>query len=240
MENVTVEAELRKETGKHALHELRRAGKVPAVLYGGTGQAVPLQVNPRQLAHVLGSGSKHRTLFQLRVQGGEETLAMIAEAQWAPVRGTLLHVDFKRVLMDRKIRVMVPVIPEGEARGIKEQGGVFEVVLREVEVECLPADLPQEFRVDVTPLMIGQHIRISDLQKQIGDRVRLVREPQAVIFHVVTLRVVEEEKPVEAAAAEAPTEPEVIKKGKAVEEGEEAAEAPAKKEPAKKEKDKEK
>jgi large subunit ribosomal protein L25 len=141
--------------------------------------------------------------------------------------------------MDRKIRVMVPVIPEGEARGIKEQGGVFEVVRREVEVECLPADLPQEFRVDVTPLMIGQHIRISDLQKQIGDRVRLLREPQAVIFHVVTLKV-EEEKPVEAVAAEAPAEPEVIKKGKVVEEGEEAAEAPAKKEPAKKEKEKEK
>jgi large subunit ribosomal protein L25 len=231
MEQVTVEAELRKETGKHSLHELRRAGKVPAVLYGGSGQTVTLQVSPRQLARVLGSGSKHHTLFQLRVQDGEETLAMIAETQWEPLRGVLRHVDFKRVLMDRKIRVMVPVIPEGEARGIKEQGGVFEVVLREVEVECLPADLPQEFRVDATPLMIGQHIRVGDLRKQIGDQVRLLREPQAVICHVVTMKAVEEEKPAEAAVAEAaPAEPEVIKKGKAVEEGEEEAEAPAKKE----------
>ena len=125
MEKVTVEAEVRNETGKHALHELRRSGKVPAVLYGGTGKSMMLQLNPRQLANVLGTKSKHHTLLQLKVQGGEETLAMIAETQWQPVRGTLLHVDFTRVLMDRKIRVAVPIITTGEAKGIKEQGGVF-------------------------------------------------------------------------------------------------------------------
>jgi len=175
-------------------------------------------------------------LFQLQVQGSEETLAMIAEAQWEPVRGTLRHVDFKRVLMDQKIRVAVPIVTVGEARGIKEQGGVFEVVLRQVDVECLPADLPEEFTIPVTELMIGQHVRVSDLQAQVGDKVRLLREPQAVICHVVAPKAVEEEKPAEVVAAEAPAEPEVIKKGKTVEEGEEAAEAA----PAKKEKEKEK
>jgi len=194
MEKVTVEAEVRSGAGKHALHELRRTGKVPAVLYGGTGKSVNLQLQPRQLANVLGTKSKHHTLFQLQVQGGEETLAMIAETQWEPVRGTLRHVDFKRVLMDRKIRVMVPVIPEGEARGIKEQGGVFEVVLREVEVECLPADLPETFRVDVTPLMIGQHIRVGDVQTQIGDRVRLLRELGEELGRPPTARDIDERR----------------------------------------------
>ncbi|OFV99979.1 MAG: hypothetical protein A3H94_05315 [Acidobacteria bacterium RIFCSPLOWO2_02_FULL_60_20] len=230
MEKVTVEAEVRSGAGKHALHELRRTGKVPAVLYGGTGKSVNLQLQPRQLANVLGTKSKHHTLFQLQVQGGEETLAMIAETQWEPVRGTLRHVDFKRVLMDRKIRVAVPIITTGEAKGIKEQGGVFELMLRELEVECLPADLLDEFTFDVSNLMLNESIRVSDLETRIGDRIRILREPQSVICHVITPKAIEEEKPAEAVAAEAPAEPEVIKKGKTVEEGEEAAEAPAKKE----------
>ena len=186
MEKVTIEAEVRNQTGKHALVELRRAGKVPAVLYGGTGESIKLQLVPRQLANVLGTRAKHHTLFQLKVQGGEETLAMIGETQWEPVKGTLRHVDFKRVLMDRKIRVAVPIVTFGEARGIKEQGGVLEVGLREIEVECLPADLPEEFAIDATPLMLNEHVRVSDLQARVGDRVRFLREPQAVICHVVT------------------------------------------------------
>ena len=236
MEKVIVEAEVRNETGKHVLVELRRTGKVPAVLYGGVGASIMLQLQPRQLANVLGTRAKHHTLFQLQIAGGEETLAMIGETQWHPVRGTLLHVDFTRVLMDRKIRVAVPIITSGEARGIKEQGGVFELMLRELEVECLPADLLEEFTFDVSNMMLNESIRVSDLQTRIGDRIRILREPQAVICHVITPKAIEEVKPAEAALAEAPAEPEVIKKGKAVEEGaEEAAEAPAKKE-AKKEK----
>ena len=236
MEKVIVEVEPRIQTGKHALHELRRAGKIPAVLYGGTGQAVSLQLQPRQLANVLGTKSKHHTLFQLQVQGGEETLAMIAETQWQPVKGTLRHVDFKRVLMDRKIRVHVPVITMGEPRGIKEQGGVFELLIRELEVESLPADLLNDFTWDVASMMLHDQVRVSDLQGKIGDRIRILREPQTVICHVVAPKAVEEVKPEEAVAAEGAAEPEVIKKGKIAEEGEEAEEAPAKKEPAKKEK----
>lgn len=229
MEKVIVEAELRKETGKHALQELRRSGKVPAVLYGGSGEAVHLQFHPRQLANVLGSKEKHHTLFQLQVRDGEETLAMIVETQWEPVKGTLRHVDFKRVLMDRKLRARVPIVTVGESRGIKEQGGVYELLIRELEVECLPADLLEEFTFDVTPMMLHEQVRVVDLQGKIGDRIRILREPQAVICHVVAPKVVEEVKPAEAVVAEA-AEPEVIKKGKAEEEGEEPAEAPAKKE----------
>jgi len=230
MEKVIVEAETRNETGKHALHELRRAGKVPAVLYGGAGKSVNLQLHPRQLANVLGTRSKHHTLFQLQIQGGEETLAMVAETQWEPVKGTLRHVDFKRVLMDRKIRVHVPIVTVGESRGIKEQGGVYELLIRELEVECLPGDLLEEFTFDVTPMMLHEQVRVSDLQGKIGDLIRILRDPQAVICHVVAPKAVEEVKPEEALVAEGATEPEVIKKGKAEEEGEEAAEGPAKKE----------
>jgi large subunit ribosomal protein L25 len=230
MEKVTIEAEVRNDRGKHALVELRRAGMVPAVLYGGAGETITLQLQPRQLANVLGTRAKHHTLFQLQIRGGEGTLAMIAEAQWEPMKGTLRHVDFKRVLMDRKIRVAVPIIPTGESRGIKEQGGVFELMLRDAEVECLPADLPEEITFDVTGMMLNDSIRLSDLQAQVGERVRFVREPQSVVCHVITPKAIEEVKPAEVVGAEAPAEPEVIKKGKTTEEGEEAAEAPAKKE----------
>jgi large subunit ribosomal protein L25 len=243
MEKVTIEAEVRNQSGKHALVELRLAGKVPAVLYGGSGKSIKLQLQPKQLANVLGTRAKHHTLFQLHViggedKGGEETLSMIGETQWHPMRGTLLHVDFKRVLMDRKIRVRVPIITTGEARGIKEQGGVLEIVLRDIEVECLPADLPEEFTIDATPLMLNENVRVSDLQTQAGDRVRLLREPQSVVCHVITPKAIEEVKPAEAVVAEGAAEPEVIKKGKTAEEGEEAAEAPAEKAEKKAEKKK--
>jgi large subunit ribosomal protein L25 len=236
MEKVTVTAEPRNENGKHALHELRKSGKVPAVLYGGNGKSINLQLAPRQLANVLGTKSKHHTLFQLQVEGGEETLAMIGEAQWEPIKGTLRHVDFKRVLMDRKIRVSVPILTTGEARGIKEQGGVFELLIRELEVECLPGDLLEEFAFAVTEMQLNDAVRVSDLQGRIGDKVKLLREPQAVICHVIAPKA-EEEKPAEAVAGEVAAEPEVIKKGKAVAEGEEgAAAAPAEKAEKKKEK----
>jgi len=229
MEKVTVAAEPRNETGKHALQELRRAGKVPAVLYGGAGKSINLQLQPRQLANVLGTKSKHHTLFQLQVAGGEETLAMIGETQWEPIKGTLRHVDFKRVLMDRKIRVHVPIITTGEARGIKEQGGVFELLIRELEVECLPGDLLEEFTFTVNDMQLNETVRVRDLQGKIGDKIKLLREPQAVICHVITPKAIEEEKPAEVVAGEAAAEPEVIKKGKAVAEGEEGAAAPAEK-----------
>ena len=229
MERQVIEAEPRSETGKNEMRRLRKAGRIPAVLYGAGKETFPLSLNPRQLREFF-SAEGQNAIFELQVRGGESTPAMIVESQREPVREILLHIDLKRIAMDRKLRVSVPVVMTGEAQGVKQQGGYLEQVLREVEVECLPADIPGRLSIDVEPLMLGQSIRIQDLQERLGDRVRLLQEAHSVVCHVVSPKAVEEEKPAVEAAAEAPAEPEVIKKGKAVTEEEEAAEGGAKKE----------
>jgi large subunit ribosomal protein L25 len=151
-----------------------------------------------------------------------------------PVSGNLLHVDLLRVAMDVRMRVKVPVHTFGEPAGVKQQGGVFEVVTREVEIECLPAEIPTEFKIDVTGLMLGSQLRARELALD-TTKIKLITDPERVLAHVVALKV-EEEKPVEAVAADAatPAEPEVIKKGKKEIEGEEGVEAEAKPEKAEK------
>jgi large subunit ribosomal protein L25 len=162
---------------------------------------------------------------------------MVRDWQVDPVSGKLLHVDLFRIAMDVRMRVMVPVHTFGEAQGVKLQGGVFETVTREVEVECLPGDIPEEFRVDVTDMMIGKQLRAADLPFD-PVKIKLVTDPVRVIAHVVVLK--KEEEPVADAAVTAdaaPAEPEVMKKGKKEEEGDgEAAEAPAKAEKSEKKK----
>jgi len=229
MEAITVEATPRDDRGKNAARRLRVAGQVPAVLYGGKGESVAVTVNARQVTGILRSESGHNTIFTVKLPGGEQK-AMLKDWQVDPVKGTLLHVDMLRVAMDVRMRFKVPVHTFGEPQGVKLQGGIFEMVTREVEVECLPADIPEEFEVDITELLIGRQLRASDLPVDPA-KIRLVTDPQRVIAHVVALRA-EEEKPVEAVAAEAvaPAEPEVIKKGKKEEEGEEAAAAEPEKE----------
>jgi large subunit ribosomal protein L25 len=227
MERQVIEAELRSSTGKNEMRRLRQAGRVPAVLYGAGKETLPLSVNLRYLRSLLRGGQNE--IFELRMQGGESTPAMIVETQREPVKWSLLHLDFHRIAMDRKLEVSVTVVLSGEAPGVKQQGGVLEQVLREVELECLPLDIPPRITIDVGSLMLGQSVRIEDLQVQLGDRVQLLQDPHAVVCHVVAPRAAEEEKPVEEAAAEAPSEPELIKKGKAGEE-DEAPEAGEKKE----------
>jgi large subunit ribosomal protein L25 len=162
---------------------------------------------------------------------------MVRDWQVDPVSGKLLHVDLFRIAMDVRMRVMVPVHTFGEAQGVKLQGGVFETVTREVEVECLPADIPEEFRVDITDMMIGKQLRAADLPFDPA-KIKLVTDPIRVIAHVVVLK--KEEEPAADAAVTAdaaPAEPEVMKKGKKEEEGDgEAAEAPAKAEKSEKKK----
>ena len=229
MEAITVEATPRDDRGKNAARRLRHTGQVPAVLYGGKGESVAVTVNARQVTGILRSESGHNTIFTVKLPGGEQK-AMLKDWQVDPVKGTLLHVDMLRVAMDVRMRFKVPVHTFGEPQGVKLQGGIFEMVTREVEVECLPADIPEEFEVDITELLIGRQLRASDLPVDPA-KIKLVTDPQRVIAHVVALRA-EEEKPVEAVAAEAvaPAEPEVIKKGKKEEEGEEAAAAEPEKE----------
>ena len=224
MEQMIVDGKPRTERGKNAARRMRVSGEVPAVLYGGQGGPVALAVNTKQFSALLRSESGQNTVFQVRLPNGDQP-AMVKDWQVDPVKGGLLHVDMLRVAMDVRIRVRVPVHTFGEAQGVKLQGGIFEMVTREVEIECLPSEIPGEFRVDVTEFTIGKQLRAGDLPLDV-EKMRLVTDPQRVLAHVVALRV-EEEKPVEAVAAEAaaPAEPEVIKKGKKEVEGEEGAEA---------------
>src|ERR1700704_751457 len=226
-EKIVVEAAARAKRGKNEARRLRATGKVPAVLYGGKGNAITLALNAKQLGAIFRSESGHNTLFQVDLSGKHEP-AILKDWLVDPVTGNLLHVDLLRVAMDVRMRVKVPVHTFGEPAGVKVQGGVFEMVTREVEIECLPADIPTEFRVDVSELMLGKQLRASELPIDTA-KMKLITEPERVLAHVVALKV-EEEKPVEAVAAETatPAEPEVIKKGKKEVEGEEGAEEEAK------------
>ncbi|HTT32014.1 MAG TPA: 50S ribosomal protein L25 [Methylomirabilota bacterium] len=223
-EKIVVEGASRASRGKNEARRLRQTGKVPAVLYGGKSGPITLSVNAKQVGAILRSEAGHNTLFQV-VLGGKEEPAILKDWLVDPLSGKLLHVDLLRVAMDVRMKVKVPVHTFGEPAGVKVQGGIFEVVTREVEIECLPADIPTEFRMDVSGLMIGKQLRAGDIALD-SAKMKLLTEPERVIAHVVALRV-EEEKTPEAAAAEAavtPAEPEVIKKGKKEEEGEEGAE----------------
>ena len=235
MAQIIVEGAPRDTRGKNEAKRLRVTGKVPATLYGGKGGPLSLAVNTKQLTAILRSESGHNTIFEVNFAGKQEP-AIVKDWQVDPVSGNLLHVDLLRVAMDVRMKVKVPVHTFGEPSGVKVQGGVFEVVTREVEVECLPADIPTEFKVDVSGLMLNQSVRGSDLTID-KTKLKLLTDANTVLAHVVALRV-EEEKPVEAAAvvAAAPAEPEVIKKGKKEVEGEEGAEAakPAEKQEKKK------
>jgi large subunit ribosomal protein L25 len=227
MEQIIVEAGPRETRGKNAARRVRLKGQIPAVLYGGQGESQSLEVNAKQVTAILRSPSGHNTIFKIKTKDTEQT-AIVKDWLVDPVKGHLLHVDLLRIAMDVRMRVKVPVHTFGEAQGVKLQGGIFEMVTREVEIECLPSEIPTEFRLDISELMIGTQLRASDIQLD-PEKIKLVTDPQRVLAHVVALRV-EEEKPVEAVAAEAvePAEPEVIKKGKKeAEEGEEVAEAPA-------------
>ncbi|HYL10915.1 MAG TPA: 50S ribosomal protein L25 [Candidatus Acidoferrales bacterium] len=238
MEQIIVEASPRDDRGKNAARRLRQTGKIPGVLYGGKSEPVAVAVNAKQVAGILRSESGHNTIFKIKL-GNHQHPAILKDWQVDPVKGALLHVDLLKIAMDVRMKVKVPVHTFGEPQGVKLQGGIFEMVTREVEIECLPGEIPGEFRVDVTELMIGKQLRVGDLPLD-QSKMTLVTDPQRVIAHVVALRA-EEEKPAEAVAAEAaaPAEPEVIKKGKKEEEGEEVAEA-AEEKPKEKEKEKEK
>jgi len=231
MEQIIVEATPRETRGKNAARRVRATGQVPAVLYGGKGGPKAIEVNAKQVSAILRSAMGHNSILTVKTNEGEQS-AILKDWQVDPVKGTLIHVDLLRVAMDVLMRVKVPVHTFGEAQGVKMQGGIFEMVTREVEIECLPKDIPTEFKMDISPLMIGMQLRAGDIQLDPA-KLKLVSDPQRVLAHVVALRV-EEEKPVEAAAAEAaaPAEPELIKKvRKETEEGEEGAEAaPAEKE----------
>lgn len=221
----TIEAEPREDFGKNASRRMRHKGRIPAIVYGGGGQAIPVVVDPKKVEQILYSESGHNTLFTVEIRGRAPARVMLRDWQVEPVRGSLLHVDMVRVAVDTRLKLRVPVHLSGEPEGVKTQGGILDFVLREVEVECLPDDIPEHITVDVSGLTLGRNLRVGDLP--LADRVKLVTDPTRVVAHVIAPKA-EEEKPAEIVAVEA-AEPELIRKGKA-EEGEEGeAEAGAEK-----------
>src|SRR6266571_3398444 len=219
--DITVTAEVRAGRGKNEARRLRVRGFIPAVVYGAYKDTVSIGVSPKEIIHILNSKTGHNTIFNLAIQGGENTPVMVVDSQRDPVRGNLLHADLKRIDLEKRIRVSVPVLTEGEAAGIKLQGGLLEIISREVEIECLPDEIPEHFTVDVTELMIGNSVRAGGIP--MTGSMRLLSPAESVIAHVVAMRA-EEVAPVAEAevapVAEAGAEPEVIKKGKKEEEGE--------------------
>ena len=199
---------------KNAARRVRVSGKIPAVVYGAGEDAVAVTVDPKVIIKILHSESGHNTIFDLNVEGAALAKAMIVDWQNEPIKGTLLHIDLKRIAMNKAMRVSVPIVLVGVPVGVKSQGGVLEHVMREVEVECLPADIPSHLDVDVTELALNAAIHISDLPH--SGSIKFLGEENATVAHVVATR--------EEAAAEvvAPAEPVVAKKGKP-----EAAAAPA-------------
>src|SRR6185295_3440045 len=198
---ITITAEVRGERGKNEARRLRVRGASPAVLYGSGGESVAVAVNPKEVNRILHSKSGHNTIFDLAVKGGETTPVMIVDWQNDPIKDTLLHVDMKRIDLTKRIRVKVPVHTIGEPKGVKLQGGLHELITREVEIECLPDDIPEVFNVEVGELMIGQSIRAGDIPLTEG--VKLVSPSDAVISHIITIKA--EEAPAAAEGAVAPT-----------------------------------
>ena len=222
----TLEAQPRTPGTKNDARRVRGDGKIPAVVYGAGKSAVPVAVDPRQVSRILHSETGHNSVFDLALDG-EKTKAMIVDWQYEPIKGSLLHIDLKRIAMDQKLRVNVPIELIGEPAGVKQQGGLLEQIVREVEVECLPADIPNVIELSVAELVFGVVLRVADLPK--NDRVRLLTDADQPVAHIISIKEEVAATP-EAAAAEAaaaPAEPEVIKKGK--QETEEEAEAPAEK-----------
>lgn len=216
----TLKAERRAARGKNEARRLRASGRIPAVVYGGAGDSTAVAVDPRALSRILHSESGVNTLINLEIDGEPAARVIVKEYQLDPVKGHFLHADFYRLAMDKPIRVTVPIEVRGEPRGVKQQGGILDLPHREVEIECLPAEIPESIVVDVSELLIGQSIRLKDLALQA--KWTAVSDPETMLAHVVASRAAAAEAAAEAApAAPAGTaEPEVIKKGKAEKEGE--------------------
>ncbi len=230
MSEIVVAAESRNSTGKNENRRLRAQGKIPGVLYGTKRETIPVAVSPKEISAILRSASGENTLFDLDL-GGSRRKVILKEFQMEPIKHRLLHADFYEVALDKPIEVKVHVELKGTPVGVKTQGGVLDFVTRELEVLCLPTDIPERIVVDVTPLEIGKHLRVSDIT--LSGKVKVLTGSDVVVVHVVAPRAEEEVAPaaaeaVEAAAEGAVAEPEVIKKGKTAAEGEEAEAKPEK------------
>jgi large subunit ribosomal protein L25 len=221
----TLEATPRETFGKNEANRTRRGGMVPAVLYGTSDgpnkDARPISVNPKALLRILHSESGVNTLISLKLAGGGDARVLVKEYQLDPVTHEVLHADFYRVAMDKVIRVTIPVTTRGEPKGVKQQSGVLEHIRREIEIECLPGDIPENVEIDVSELMLHQGIRVRDIAT--NPKWKPVSEADMMLVHVIMPKAEETTAPAAEAGATpaAPAEPEVIKKGKKEEDEEE-------------------
>jgi large subunit ribosomal protein L25 len=216
---------------KNAARRVRVAGKIPAVLYGAGFDPIALEVEPKQISRILFSEAGHNSIFDVEIAGQTGAKAMIVDWQREPINDRLIHIDLKRIAMDKTLRVKVRIKLDGIPIGVKASGGILDQVLREVEIECLPADIPNHIDVDVSELAMHSAIRVKDLPH--AGTIKYLKAEDATVAHVVSIR--EEAAPAADAAAAAPAtgEPEVAKKGKP-EDAAKAADAGAKKPAAKK------
>ncbi len=209
---------------KNAARRVRVQGRIPAVVYGAKQDAIAIEVDPKQIQRILYSETGHNSIFDLEISGSSaQTKAMIVDWQYEPIKGKLLHVDLKRIALDKAIKVEVPIQLMGVPSGVKLQGGILDQVLREVEIECLPGDIPSHIDVDVSNLNIGDSVRVADLPHE--GKIKFLTDEDATVAHVVSIREEVVETPDAVAAASTPAEPEVVKKGK--QDAPDAAAAPA-------------
>ncbi len=199
MPEIVVAAEPRTETGKNANRRLRASEMIPAVVYGGGAGTTPIRVSPKEIVTILKSASGENTLFDIEV-GGKRRRVILKDFQVQPVTGRLLHADFYEVALDKALQVRVHVEILGIPTGVKVEGGILDFITRELEVECLPTEIPDKISVDVSDLALGKHIRVSQLT--FPDKVKCLTDPDVVIAHVVAPRAEVEETVEEAEAVE--------------------------------------
>jgi large subunit ribosomal protein L25 len=201
--DITITAEPRASRGKNEARRLRVDQKIPAVLYGAGGDPVAVTVSPKEVNKILFSPSGNNTIFNVEVAGQETTPVLVVDWQHDPVKGNLLHIDLMRVDLSKRLKVKVPIHATGEARGVKQQGGLYQLVNREIEIECLPDDIPASFAIDITPMLIGDAIRAKDIP--LTGSMTLLSRPEMVLSHVIAVRgsTAEEAAPAEAAPAAA-------------------------------------
>ncbi|NQT06388.1 MAG: 50S ribosomal protein L25 [Candidatus Omnitrophica bacterium] len=234
MERIKLQAEIREEIGKNKLKIVRKADYIPACLYRAGKEAFNLKVNKSALHDVLHTKAGENVIIDLTIesQKGKTRPVIMKEVQYHPIKDDVLHIDFNEISLTEKIKVNVPVAAKGEAEEVKKESGIIEHVMWEVEIECLPTQIPEKIEVDVSHLKIGDAIFVKDLVTAPG--IEMLSDPESIVINAVPPHI---EKPAEEVAPEdATTEPEVIEKGKKEKEGEEeAAEVAAPKKEAKKE-----
>jgi large subunit ribosomal protein L25 len=196
LEKIDLQASLRETVGNGPARVLRQAGRIPAILYGRNTEPVLLSVDSKELEQILGKGSFGQFILNLVIQNGKKVTkaAMIKELQTHPVSGQLIHIDFYEIDMKRQIKVMVPVVTTGKSIGV-EEGGMLNIVRRELEVFCLPGDIPESFEIDISEMTIGDSVHIEDIP--LGDNVEVAADVNYTVVTVLSPKVEEEEVPEE-------------------------------------------